>query len=125
MYKKLLIISSTMMAFGISIGAFGAHGLKPYLDTYALSIFQKGVSYHFYNTLGLFTIAFSQYIFPTNKKIKVSFFIILIGTLIFSLSLYVLALSKILLFGAIVPIGGVMMIVGWILFSYTLYKEKN
>ena len=52
--RLFLLIASFMMILNISIGAFGAHGLKPYLDDYSRLIFAKAVSYSFYNTLGLF-----------------------------------------------------------------------
>jgi len=121
--KNFMTIASFMMAFTIAIGAFGAHGLKPYLDEYSTDIYQKGVSYQFYNTLGLFFISFVSYLLPKSSKIKKSFYFILSGTLIFSFSLYILALSKIMWLGAITPIGGSLMIIGWILCGYCLIKE--
>ena len=121
--KNFMIIASFMMAFTIAIGAFGAHGLKPYLDEYSTDIYQKGVSYQFYNTLGLFFISFVSYLLPKSSKIKKSFYFVLSGTLIFSFSLYILALSKIMWLGAITPIGGSLMIIGWILCGYCLIKD--
>ena len=113
--RKFLIIASLMMALGISIGAFGAHGLKPYLDTYGLEIYNKGVDYWFYNSLGLFAIAFISYLVPSSSKITKGFYFVLAGTLIFSISLYLLALTQIKVLGAITPIGGTSMIIGWVL----------
>ncbi|MGK0256064.1 MAG: uncharacterized membrane protein YgdD (TMEM256/DUF423 family) [Arcobacteraceae bacterium] len=121
--KSFMIIASFMMAITIAIGAFGAHGLKPYLDEYSSGIYQKAVSYQFYNTLGLFFISFVSYLLPTSTKIIKSFYFVLSGTLIFSFSLYILALSKILWLGAITPIGGAFMIIGWILCGYCIIKE--
>jgi len=118
-----MIIGSFMMALIIAIGAFGAHGLKPYLDEYSTSIYEKAVSYQFYNTLGLFFISFITYLLPTSTKIKKAFYFVLIGTLIFSFSLYILALTKIMWLGAITPIGGSLMIIGWLMSVYSLYKE--
>jgi len=121
--KTIMIIASFMMALTIAIGAFGAHGLKPYLDEYSTDIYEKAVSYQFYNTLGLFCLSFISYLIPQSTKIIKSFYFILIGTLVFSFSLYILALTKILWLGAITPIGGSLMIIGWLLCSYTLIKE--
>jgi len=121
--KRFMIIGSFMMALTIAIGAFGAHGLKPYLDEYSTSIYEKAVSYQFYNTLGLFFISFITYLLPTSTKIKKAFYFVLIGTLIFSFSLYILALTKIMWLGAITPIGGSLMIIGWLMSVYSLYKE--
>ncbi len=121
--KYFMIVASLMMALTIAIGAFGAHGLKPYLDEYSTDIYQKAVSYQFYNTLGLFFISFVSYLLPKSTKIVKSFYLIWIGTLIFSFSLYILAITKIMWLGAITPIGGFFMIVGWLLCAFSLFKE--
>ena len=121
--KTFMVIASLMMALTIVIGAFGAHGLKPYLDEYSTDIYEKAVSYQFYNTLGLFFISFISYLLPRSTKIIKSFYFILIGTIIFSFSLYILALTKVMWFGAITPIGGSLMIIGWILTGYLIFKE--
>ena len=113
--RILLQIASLMMALNISIGAFGAHGLQPYLDEYGTIIYNKGVAYSFYNTLGLFAIAFMSYLLPNSTKLVKGYYFILTGILIFSFSLYILSLTKILWLGAITPIGGTAMIIGWVL----------
>jgi len=121
--KNFMVIAAFMMAITIAIGAFGAHGLKPYLDEYSSEIYEKAVSYQFYNTLGLFFISFVSFLLPMSSKIVKSFYLILIGTIIFSFSLYILALTKIMWLGAITPIGGSLMIIGWILLGYVIFKE--
>lgn len=123
--KNFLAIASLMMALGVSIGAFGAHGLQPYLDEYGTIIYNKGVSYWFYNTAGLFGIAFMSYLFPSNSKIVKGYYFVLAGTLIFSISLYILALSHIKWLGAITPIGGTSMIVGWVLCVVGIYSQEK
>jgi len=123
--RIFLMIASFMMVLNISIGAFGAHGLKPYLDEYSTLIYTKAVSYSFYNTLGLFAISFMVYILPNSSKLKKAFYFVLSGTLIFSFSLYILALSKIMWLGAITPIGGSLMIIGWLLLAYAIKKDMN
>jgi uncharacterized membrane protein YgdD (TMEM256/DUF423 family) len=123
--KLFLQIASFMMALNIAIGAFGAHGLRPYLDEYGTIIYNKGVAYSFYNTLGLFAIAFISYIVPNSTKLVKGYYFILAGLLIFSFSLYILSLTKILWLGAITPIGGTAMIIGWILVLISLYKDMK
>jgi len=119
---KYLKIASLMMAFGIAIGAFGAHGLSAYLDQYGNTIFNKGTSYWFYNTAGLFAIAFILN-FYESSKIQKGFLFVLFGTLIFSISLFILAITHIKMLGAITPIGGTAMIIGWILVFLGLKKK--
>jgi len=121
--KRLLSLTAAMMAVAIAIGAFGAHGLKPYLDSYGLEIYAKGTSYQFYNTLGLFAIVFISILLPNTPRVKLSYYLVFIGMIIFSFSLYILALTKIMWLGAITPIGGSLMIIGWLVLAYSIYKE--
>ncbi len=122
--KLFLIISSIMMAINVMIGAFGAHGLKSYVDEYYLSVFQTGVTYSFYNTLGLFIISFLIAILPSSRKIVISAYLLLLGTLVFSCSLYALALVQTPLIGIITPIGGSIIIIAWLLCAYSLKDLK-
>jgi uncharacterized membrane protein YgdD (TMEM256/DUF423 family) len=120
--KNLLSIASLMMVLAISIGAFGAHGLAPYLDEYGNTIFSKGSSYWFYNTAGLFAIAFMTSLKIDTKNLIRGFWFVLVGTMIFSISLFALALTHIKVLGAITPIGGTTMIIGWLLVAFAIRK---
>jgi uncharacterized membrane protein YgdD (TMEM256/DUF423 family) len=102
--------------------AVGAHGLKSVLDEKMLEVYKTGVQYHFYNTLGLFvaTIIFS---FKETKKIYISLFIILIGMLIFSFSLYILTIFNMPILGIVTPIGGTLLIIGWLTLCYSILKD--
>lgn len=121
--KAFLFIASLMMAIVIAIGAFGAHGLKASTDEYMMAIYNTGVEYHFYNTLGLFAVAFISYLLPRCKKIIIAGYLLILGTLIFSVSLYMLVLLKLSWLGAITPIGGTLMIISWLIIAFTLLKE--
>lgn len=121
--KAFLFIASLMMAIVIAIGAFGAHGLKASTDEYMMAIYNTGVEYHFYNTLGLFAVAFISYLLPRCKKIVIAGYLLILGTLIFSVSLYMLVLLKLSWLGAITPIGGTLMIISWLIIAFTLLKE--
>ena len=121
--KNFLVITSIMMALAIAIGAFGAHGLKASVDESLMKIYQTGVQYHFYNSLGLLGIAFATTILPKSKKVAIAGYLILIGTLIFAFSLYCLVLLHLSWLGAITPIGGTLMIIGWLTFAYAIVKD--
>lgn len=121
--RKFLLIASFMMVINIMIGAFGAHGLKPYLDDYGTIIYNKAVDYSFYNTLGLFAISFITTQIKDIKQIAIGYYFLSIGTLIFSFSLYILSLTKIFWLGAITPIGGTLMIIGWMFVFFGIYKN--
>ena len=121
--KIFFAIASFMMALGIALGAFGAHALKSILDEYFLKIYNTGIQYHFYNTLGLFVATFIYALKPDSKKIFISLWLIIIGTIIFSFSLYFLAILNMPILGAITPIGGTLLIIAWLTLTYGILKD--
>ncbi len=121
--KNFLLLATLMMALAIAIGAFGAHGLKAMIDESLMKIYHTGVQYHFYNSLGLFAIAFMTFLLPFSKRIVFAGYMLFVGTLIFSCSLYLLVLLKASWLGAVTPIGGTLMIIAWLLAFFALIKE--
>jgi uncharacterized membrane protein YgdD (TMEM256/DUF423 family) len=121
--KLFLTIASFMMALAIALGAFGAHGLKSIVEPAMLTVYHTGVEYQFYNTLGLFAIAFIIYLQGDSKRSVIAGWLIFIGMIIFSFSLYLLVLLNIPVIGAITPIGGTLMIIGWVLAAFSVIKE--
>ena len=121
--KIFLAIASFMMALGICLGAFGAHALKSILDEHMLKIYNTGVQYQFYNTLGLFIATFIYALKPDSKKIFISLILIIIGMCIFSFSLYFLTILSMPILGAITPIGGSLLIIGWLTLTYGILKD--
>ena len=121
--KKFLAIASFMMSLAIALGAFGAHGLKEILSDSMMKVYNTGVEYHFYNTLGLFIVALLINFYPKSKKILRSAWLILIGMSIFSFSLYALAILSLPILGAITPIGGSLLIIAWLMTTYAILKD--
>jgi uncharacterized membrane protein YgdD (TMEM256/DUF423 family) len=112
-----------MMALAIAIGAFGAHGLKSIVEPKLLITYHTGVEYHFYNTLGLFAASFVMFLKENSKKAVVASWLIFIGTIIFSFSLYLLVILNAPYLGAITPIGGTLQIIGWVLLAISILKD--
>ena len=121
--KMFLAIASFMMALSVSFGAFGAHALKTLLNEYMLEVYKTGVQYQFYTTLGLFAASFIYSLKPDSKKIYLSLWLILFGMCIFSFSLYALTLLSMPILGAITPIGGSLLIIGWLTLTYGILKD--
>jgi len=112
-------IGAFLMALAVGLGAFGAHGLRDRLDAYSMSVYEKAVFYHFIHALGiLVTVALTRgnAILPSAQN-RVSW-LLLVGILIFSGSLYALAISGVRVLGAITPIGGLAFILAWLLLAY-------
>ena len=121
--KIFLAIASFMMALAICLGAFGAHALKSILDEHMLKIYNTGVQYQFYNTLGLFIATFIYALKPDSKKVFISLILIVVGMCIFSFSLYFLTILSMPILGAITPIGGSLLIIGWLTLTYGIVKD--
>ena len=127
MNKQLLIAGSIFGFLAVLIGAFGAHGLEKHLDAEAITTFETGVKYQMYHAL-LLLIASSL---PISIKIKKRlFFLIVIGVLFFSGSIYGLATNELTRFdfkkiALITPLGGTLLITAWGMLVYTfLLKNK-
>lgn len=113
MYSKFfLILGAFFSGSGVILGAFGAHYLKTKLSQEMLSVFEVGVRYQIYHGLALCLIGVLGLI-ASNKWMHFSGWSFFAGNLIFSGSLYALALTGIRSFGAITPIGGLLLIIGW------------
>ncbi|QZT35317.1 DUF423 domain-containing protein [Caldalkalibacillus thermarum TA2.A1] len=103
-----------MACLGVALGAFGAHGLKGKLSPEMLEIYQTGVQYHLVHALGLILVGVLVHVMPSNL-LNWAGWILALGILLFSGSLYVLSMTGITKLGAITPIGGVAFLTGWIL----------
>ncbi|ADI38136.1 DUF423 domain-containing protein [Waddlia chondrophila] len=113
---NLLLVSGTFLSgLGVALGAFGAHYLKSRLSQEMLAIFEVGVRYQIYHSLALCLLGILT-LHYANSYLNYAGASFLFGILLFSGSLYALALSGIKAFGAITPIGGVLFLLGWGLF---------
>jgi uncharacterized membrane protein YgdD (TMEM256/DUF423 family) len=108
-------ISAFLLALAVVFGAFGAHGLRDILDPYSMSVYQTGVSYHFFHALGMLAIPLlAKAGLVPEASAKWAHRLLGIGILFFSGSLYVLALTGQTILGAVAPIGGTAFIAGWL-----------
>ncbi|AWP38613.1 DUF423 domain-containing protein [Heyndrickxia coagulans] len=106
----------------VALGAFGAHGLKGIMDQKYLDIWETGVRYEMYHALGLIAIGILSGTLKSSALLSWSGWLMLIGIVLFSGSLYVLSLTKISVLGAITPIGGVAFLASWILLAIAAVK---
>ena len=122
--KKGFFIGTALLALAVLIGAFGAHGLKNMVTPERLVTFETGVRYHFYHGFGILLAAFFQQLFQQSRMgLTINTF--LVGILLFSFNCYFYVLSGAKVFAMIVPVGGVMFMLGWILFLKESYKLKS
>ena len=116
-----IAISAPNLAFAVMLGAFGAHGLKAHAGPEQLAWLQTATDYFFYHALGLLALGILRKVL-THFPIKLSFLLIQIGILFFCGSLYIMALGLPRILGAITPIGGALMIAGWLVLAWNAFK---
>jgi len=123
MQKLILLAASVFGALSVMIGAFGAHALRATLEAQGrLETFETAVKYQFYHTLALLAIGLLMYKI-SDKFLGYAGYSMIGGIIIFSGSLYILCLSGIRWMGAITPIGGVLMILGWVLLFWAVARS--
>jgi uncharacterized membrane protein YgdD (TMEM256/DUF423 family) len=128
MNRSIVIVALLMLILAIILGAFGAHGLKELVTAERLQTFEVGVKYQFYQGLGLLIIGLNaeKFRFP----LKPVWLLLLIGTILFSVSIYFLSIQDVLgmslkFLGPITPIGGLLMIIGWMILLWKTLKQKD
>ena len=106
---------------GVGLGAFAAHGLKARLAPDLLAVFETGVRYQMFHALALLAVGWACARWP-GVATTASGWLFVAGTLLFSGSLYVLALSGVRWLGAITPIGGLAFLGGWLCLAWAAWK---
>ncbi len=122
MSKLILMTASILLALAVAIGAFGAHGLKSHISVEMMQIYKTGVEYHFYHALVLLFIGVLSVSYPLGL-LNWSAIMLAVGIILFSGSLYVLAITGINWLGVITPFGGLCFIAGWVLLFITVWKK--
>lgn len=122
MAKLFITLASLSGMLAVIIGAFGAHALRGKLDDYAMGVFETAVQYHFYHALALLAVGVIALNQPHTTLLKSSGWLFLLGTVIFSGSLYVLAITGVKWLGAITPLGGLAFIAGWACLATASWK---
>lgn len=121
MDRLFFAIGAVSAFIGVATGAFGAHGLKGRLGVEMLAIFEVGVRYQMYHALALIAVAWAQTRWP-GTLVTASGVLFIIGTLLFSGSLYLLSLSGLRWLGAVTPLGGLAFLAGWICLVWAALK---
>lgn len=129
MRKKFLRIGSVSAMLAVILGAFASHGLEGKITAEQIETFQIGVRYQFYHTFVILLIGVLLY-FRKTKMMLTAGWLFVAGILLFSGSLYLLAVRDLLhlsvsWLGPVTPIGGVLFILGWILFLISTFQDNE
>lgn len=125
MEKRALIWGSILGMLGVIIGAFGAHALEELLDANGrYEVFETAVRYQFYHAFALLIVGAVFGKIESTWAIR-SAYLFLAGIGIFSGSLYILSISNVSTWGMVTPIGGVLMIAGWVSLIMAIVRHKS
>lgn len=115
-----LFIAALNGLVAVTAGAFGAHGLQGRLDAHALATFETGARYQMYHALAMGLAALA----PRNAAARLACALFLVGIILFSGSLYLLALTGMRAFGFVTPFGGLAFLLGWAALAWAAFRMK-
>jgi uncharacterized membrane protein YgdD (TMEM256/DUF423 family) len=118
-------VGAVFMALAVGMGAFGAHALKERLDEYSQGVYEKAVFYHFIHGIGILLVSLLARtgVLSASGEARAGWLMAL-GIVLFSGSLYALAISGVRILGAVTPFGGVAFIIGWIVLAYEATRGR-
>jgi len=124
MKPLLYSLAALSMAIGVGCGAFGAHGLRDVIPPNDLQIWEKSVFYQLIHSLAALVLLGTPHTICDERNSTRCAVLFLVGTLIFSGSLFTLVLTNLRWLGAITPLGGTCFIVGWVLLALSAYRRR-
>jgi uncharacterized membrane protein YgdD (TMEM256/DUF423 family) len=116
-------VGAVSAGLAVALGAFAAHGLRARLSPEALQNFETGARYHMYHALALLAVAWAVTRWP-GTAVSVAGWLFIAGTLLFSGSLYLLAITGVRMLGAITPVGGFAFILGWLALAWAAWSAR-
>jgi uncharacterized membrane protein YgdD (TMEM256/DUF423 family) len=114
--RTTLALAGLLLALATGFGAFGAHALKAHLASDPLQVYETAVRYHFLNSLGLLGIGLALRS-QDGSLLRWAAVLVLLGIVLFSGSLYALTFGAPRIFGVVTPVGGLLLIAGWLAFA--------
>jgi uncharacterized membrane protein YgdD (TMEM256/DUF423 family) len=123
MDRTFVVLGALLAAVGVAAGAFGAHGLRARLSADLLAAFETGVRYHLIHALGVLSVAWVGTRWP-SAAVDVAGWLFVAGIVLFSGSLYLLALGAPRTLGMVTPVGGLAFILGWLALAFGVLQGR-
>ena len=118
--RRLVTVGAALAGLAVMLGAFGAHALKGRIGTEALGSWRTAVEYQMWHALAVLAIGFAA-----NPRLQLSGWLLVGGVVVFSGTLYALALGAPIWLGAVTPLGGIAMISGWAVLGRRVSRERT
>lgn len=122
MDRSFALAGSLSALIAVAAGAFGAHALRQRLPSDLLAVFETGARYQMYHALALLFVAWAVTQWPT-APVRAAGWLFIAGTVLFSGSLYLLALTGVRWWGAVTPLGGVLFLAGWLALALGIWRR--
>ncbi len=123
MDRTFLILGALLAAAGVAAGAFAAHGLRGRLSAEMLAVFETGVRYHLIHALGLLAVGWADTQWPSGA-VTAAGWLLVAGIVLFSGSLYLLALGSPRALGIVTPVGGLAFILGRVALAFGAWRGR-
>jgi uncharacterized membrane protein YgdD (TMEM256/DUF423 family) len=120
--RLALVLASFFLFVAVAAGAFGAHALKDRIAPELLAVYHTAVQYHFWHALGLLAIGVLLVQKPDSGALAVAAWLLVAGMVLFSGSLYALALTGVRGLGAVTPIGGIALLAAWVAMGWAAWR---
>jgi uncharacterized membrane protein YgdD (TMEM256/DUF423 family) len=123
--RNFIFIAAILGFLGVALGAFGTHGLTPTLEANSrVDTFETATRYHLYHALALLVVGLLEQYRPSRWTRRAGYLFI-VGVIVFSGSLYVLAIFNLRAMGAVAPVGGAALLGGWALLAYSAWRNAD
>ncbi|MEO6778989.1 MAG: DUF423 domain-containing protein [Gemmatimonadaceae bacterium] len=123
--RLLIALGSINALLAVLLGAFGAHALRARISPAMLEVYHTASQYHFYHALGMLLVGVLAMQFQNVGALRLSGLLMLVGIVLFSGSLYVLAVTGVTWLGAITPLGGLAFIAAWIVLAAAVLRAQH
>ena len=123
--RTFLGLGSLLLAVAAMLGAFGTHSLQDTLTTEQMTSFNSGVTYHFYHALGLIAVAFVVHYLPASRLPRWSGWLMVIGILFFSGSIYLITFGAPRMVVMAAPVGGISFMTAWVLLAWSAFTARD
>lgn len=123
--RPFVLLGAVNGSLGVAFGAFGAHALRDRITPAMLDVYKTGVQYHLAHAVALLLVALLADHWRNSRLVRACGWLFIAGIVLFSGSLYLLAVSGARILGLITPLGGLCFLAGWLLLAVAAVRQDE